>query len=412
MVIRPEQPDQRILAAVAAESQRVERRVGVEQIPAQGAVLVGQPDDAQRGGHDVHQTGRMLDHARPVQHPRTVQNQRHMMLVEPQALAVAHMAGRLGAVVVIAVENVQGVVAVGFAGGQLIDEAAHIVVQQAHRVVLVVAQEAVLLHLSFRRLFGLEFRAVVGNGERPMVAGGLDKGDERLIRVQFAETPVGGVEQGAIGDAPDVHVGRVVVTGLVQLQVADIVGQQAADIRPAGVAADKVEPLVALEGVHQGVLIDDLRVARRGGAAPGHVGNAGDQAEHGARGAAGGHHEVREEIALVAERVQIGRRFHGVAVQAQPVGAHGFQMDQNHVGRTAGAGVAGDLASEIELAVLRMAGVLRHAQVIGHPLIVARQSVRVVLAGAGGQGVVEEHRRVQPQGGHLLIVGEIGVAPA
>src|SRR5690606_10395 len=80
-----------------------------------------------------------------------------------------------------------------------------------------------------------------------------------------------------------------------QFEVIYAALEHALDVRPTGTATNKVEPLITLEGIDQRILVGNQRIARGRGAAPGDIGDTGDQPEYGARRAAGRHHEVREE---------------------------------------------------------------------------------------------------------------------
>src|SRR5690606_16636187 len=121
------------------------------------------------------------------------------------------------------------------------------------------------------------------------------------------------LEQTQVGDAPHVHMGRLPVAFLVQAHPVDALAHQGVHVRPAGVAADHVETLVAFQVVDQGVLIGDQRIAGRG-LFPRYVRNAGDAGPDGAGGAYRGHVEVLEGPALPGQAVQVRRRVQRVAV--------------------------------------------------------------------------------------------------
>ena len=145
--------------------------------------------------------------------------------------------------VVVAEEHENRVVVVAARLGDL-HQAADVEVQEAHGVVLRKAPGTGGLDRFQGQVLSLEAVVVLGNGERAVVAGGLQVGEERLVPGYGAQQAVAFLEQVEVGDAPDVHLGRLPVAFVVQTHVVDALADQAVDVGPAGVAADQVELVV------------------------------------------------------------------------------------------------------------------------------------------------------------------------
>ena len=146
--------------------------------------------------------------------------------------------------VVVAEEDENGVVVEALFLGQL-HQAPDVEVQQAHRVVLLDAARACLLYLFQRQVEGLEAVVVLGNGERAVVAGGLQVSEERFVPGQCAKDARTLLEEIQVGDAPHVHLRRLPVAFLIELNAVDALADQRVDVGPAGVAADHVKLFVA-----------------------------------------------------------------------------------------------------------------------------------------------------------------------
>lgn len=123
-------------------------------------------------------------------------------------------------------------------------QSADVEVQQAYGVVLLQAAGTCGLDLFLGQVLSLEAVVVLGEGERAVVAGGLQVGEGRLVLGDGAQQAVAFLEQVEVGDAPDVHQGRLPVAFVVQAHVVDALADQAVDVGPAGVAADQVELVV------------------------------------------------------------------------------------------------------------------------------------------------------------------------
>ncbi|MCY1508050.1 hypothetical protein D9M68_423480 [compost metagenome] len=243
-----------------------------------------------------------------------------------------------------------------------------------------------------------------------MVAGGLDEGEERLVLRQLADQAVAFPEQVEVGDAPDVHHRRAPVALVVEADAVDAAPDQRAHVRPAGVAADHVELLVAPQGVDQGVLAGDQRVAR-GGFVPRYVGYPGNARPDGLRRAGDGHVEVAEEPALRGQPVEVRRRLERVAIGADRAGAEGFEHDEDHIG----APLAGDGVRLCRLAAVEVEGRgvrMVDAEVAGDHRVVRLHLFEIVGFLRHAQGVVEEDHRIQAERRDLVVAGEEGVAPA
>src|SRR5437773_11432646 len=95
---------------------------------------------------------------------------------------------------------------------------------------------------------------------RPVISGGLDEGEERLLFL--AERRLGFFEQNDVRYAPAVRLRRVVVAFLEYMQTGYVVREQAADGAPGRARAQKIIIFVPLERVHQRVLVHYQRIAR------------------------------------------------------------------------------------------------------------------------------------------------------
>ena len=339
-----------------------------------------------------------------------VQHVRHMVAFQAQLLLEGrHVREGGDAIVVVAEEHENGVIEVIAFPGH-VHVAAHVVVEQPHRVVLGGIAEAVGVEFLFRRRTGLEVVVVLRNGEGPVVAGGLDKGEERLVRRQGLQNPVGFLEQVQVGDAPDVHVGRLPVAFLVELQVVDAAREHRLQVGPAGVAAHHVQLPVALQLVDDVALVADQRVTA-GGLLRRHVGDAGEKRPDAFRGAGDRHVEVLEEPAFAGDAVEIGGGVERCAVGAHAAGAQRFQHHHHDVRRPVHVQPVW-LDRHVALEIQRLPGLLRQRQEVRHQRVVFLHRLAVEGLAAEQGGVVEEQHRIQPQGRHRVIAGGEGVTPA
>ena len=99
----------------------------------------------------------------------------------------------------------------------------------------------------------------LGNGIRAMVGRRLDNGKERFVGL--FEHGIGFHEQVFIGNSPDIDYRRLEAAFFVNLDIVDVLLQQAADIGPGGGGADEVVLVIALEAIDQQVLLHGFRVA-------------------------------------------------------------------------------------------------------------------------------------------------------
>lgn len=149
-------------------------------VPPHGAIGEGHPGHAGYGGQQVGEADGFFDHS-GLQHPRGMDQQRYVVAFQPQLFKRGGHVGDLAdAGVVVAEEHENRVVVVAARFGDL-HQPADVEVQQAHGVVLLQAAGTGGLDLFQGQVLGLEAVVVPGDGERAVVAGGLQVGEERLV---------------------------------------------------------------------------------------------------------------------------------------------------------------------------------------------------------------------------------------
>ncbi len=299
---------------------------------------------------------------------------------------------------VIAVEDEEGVVVPGLLPGQA-HELADAVIHEAEGIVFLLVEEAGRLVDGGIVVFEFEAAVILGNGVGPVVARGLDDGEEGLAA--FVQGRGGLAEQIQIGDAPHVDAGRGITALLVDVQAGNIVLQQATDVAPVGAAAKEVELFIAGEGVDQGVLADHKRIAA-GGLAGLHVGDAGDGGPDRAGGAGVGRIVAGEGDRFTGDGVEVRGWIQRIAEQAGLVAGEGLEEHHDDVGPLRGqrAGLLDD-APEVEPGLVRPGDAEPSGQAIVVPahrgLVVAHLAV---LQGVGEvENGVHGHRRGEGVGG-------------
>ena len=220
------------------------------QQPGDGRQQIGQPD-------------RLVEFPR-AQQPRRMNQQRHVVAFQSQLIeGRLHVVDIGNARIVITKHHEDGVVVITACLGHL-HETTDIEIQQPCRIVLLDAARASGLHLFQRSIDDLETVIVLGNGEGTVVARGLDVGEEGLVLRQVTQQLVGLLEQIQVGNTPHIHIPGLPVTLFVELNPIDALAHQGVHVGPAGVAADGVQLVVALQFVDQAVLVGDQRVAGSG----------------------------------------------------------------------------------------------------------------------------------------------------
>ena len=134
-----------------------------------------------------------------------------------------------------------------------------------------------------------------------------------------------------VADAPYIHLGRLEILLLIDLQPFDIIGEQSPDIRPAGAASKKIELFISLEIADDRMLIHSSRVAAGSGGGDSYVGDAGDHGPYPTGCPIAGRKTVVEEQPLLTHAVEKRGRVQRVAPHAAFISAETFADHQYYV---------------------------------------------------------------------------------
>src|SRR6266705_2091633 len=201
-----------------------------EQVAPQPGIEIGDPQQAQIRRKGIGQARGEVDAPAPLDQCGRVDHQRHVKTREPQLLP-GRLPGRGIAVIPVhheyRVAEVRGLARPG-------EEGLERVVEEAEPIVGREAVEAVVVERRIAHLSELEPPPVAWNRVRPVISGGLDEGEERLLFL--AERRVRLFEQDDVRYAPAVRLRRVVVAFLEYMQTGYVVREQAADVAPGRTA--------------------------------------------------------------------------------------------------------------------------------------------------------------------------------
>src|SRR5258708_4441077 len=239
----------------------------IEQIAPERGIERRNADQAQGRRQRVGQARGEFDAPAALYQPGRVDHAGHVVAREQELLPGSLQGGR---VAVIPVHHEHRILEVGRLS-RFREEGAQRKVEVSHAVVRGQAVESVFREHGRVDSSELEAGVNTGDGEGPVIPRGLDKREKRLGLVAKHEVRL--VEQHDVGHAPAVDLRRIVIALLENMQAGNIVREQSADIPPGGAASQKIIFLVALERVHQRVLVHDQRIAR-GGRGRVHVRNA------------------------------------------------------------------------------------------------------------------------------------------
>src|SRR6185312_3061208 len=167
------------------------------------------------------------------------------------------------------------------------------------------------------------------DGVRPVVVRGLDNGEERFpLLPQYLRRLE---EKVLVADPPHVDFRRAVILLLIQMQAVYIVGQQAADICPAGASAQEIELLISAEIVDDRMLVHCRRISAGRTGCGRYVRYAGDHGPYAPGRSVTGRETMIEKPSAPAKTVEAPRRVQGIPPHRALIPAERFADHEDDI---------------------------------------------------------------------------------